>query len=138
VVDNGEELIQGGLCFIEQVPGVGRRIVRNVTTHLTSNNTAYTEASVNEAVNYAVYELRAALEPIVGRRGNLTNVLAAKAAAAAKLAQLVNEGVITNWRALSLELVVDVLQVSVEIAPVIPINFIQTTVYLNTLPISAT
>ena len=137
-VENGEELILSGLCFLEEVPSIGRRIVRNVTTHLSTSNIAYTEASVNEAVNYAVYELRSELESMVGRRGTLSNVNVLKSIASNKLTQLLNEGIIVNWRALAITLNVDVMEVSVEIAPVIPINFIRSTIYLNTIPQVAT
>lgn len=137
-VENGEELIQSGLCFIEEVPSIGRRFVRNVTTYLTSNNIAYTEASVNEAVNYAVYEFRSELESMVGRRGTQSNVNALRGIAANKLSQLLNEGIIVAWRALSVTLNVDVMEVSVELAPVIPVNFVRSTIYLNTLPQVAT
>jgi len=137
-VENGEELIQSGLCFLEEVPNIGRRFVRNVTTYLTSNNIAYTEASVNEAVNYAVYEFRSSLEAMVGRQGTQSNVNALRGIAASKLTQLLNEGIIVAWRALSVSLNVDVMEVSVELAPVIPVNFIRSTIYLNTLPQVAT
>lgn len=137
-VENGEELIQGGLCFLEEVPSLGRRFVRNVTTYLTSNNIAYTEASVNEAVNYAVYEFRSELESMVGRRGTQSNVNALRGIAANKLSQLLNEGIIVAWRALTVTLNVDVMEVSVELAPVVPVNFVRSTIYLNTLPQVAT
>jgi hypothetical protein len=112
--------------------------VRNVTTYLTSNNIAYTEASVNEAVNYAVYEFRSELESIVGRRGTQSNINALRGIAANKLSQLLNEGIIVAWRALNISLNVDVVEVSVELAPVIPVNFVRSTIYLNTLPQVAT
>jgi hypothetical protein len=137
-VEDGEELIQSGLCFIEEVPSIGRRFVRNVTTYLTSNNIAYTEASVNEAVNYAVFEFRSTLEAMVGRRGTQSNVNALRGIASNKLSQLLNEGIIVAWRALSVTLNVDVMEVSVELAPVIPVNFVRSTIYLNTLPQTAT
>lgn len=132
-VDDAEELIQAGLVFAEDTDGMGRRVVRNVTTHLSSDNIAFTEGSVNEAVNYAVYEFRTALEVAVGKRGFAGTVSATRSVAIGKLDALVGELVITAYRSLDMELIADVLDVSVELAPVIPINFVKTNVHLTTL-----
>jgi hypothetical protein len=131
--DDAEEMITAGLCFAEEIEGVGRRVVRNVTTHLSSNNIAFTEGSVNEAVNYAVYNFRTRLEYAVGRRGFAGTVNATRGIAIGALGLLVDSLVITGYRSLDLELLVDVLDVSVELAPVIPINFVRTNVHLVTL-----
>lgn len=131
--DDAEEMIQAGLCFAEEVEGVGRRVVRNITTHLSSNNIAYIEGSVNAAVNFAVFNFRTNLEFAVGKRGFQGTVNATKGIAITTLGLLVDSLVITGYRSLDLELLVDVLDVSVELAPVIPINFVRTTVHLVTL-----
>jgi hypothetical protein len=131
--DDAEEMIQAGACFLENIDGVGRRWVRNVTTHLSSNNIAFIEGSVNEAVNFAVFNFRTAMEAAVGKRGFLGTVNAAKGTAIGILGQLVDAGAVVTYRGLDLELIVDVLEVSVELAPVIPINFVKTTVHLVTV-----
>jgi len=136
-VDDAEELIQSGLCFLENVSGVGRRWVRNITTHLSSNNLAYIEGSVNEAVNYAVYNLRTELEFAVGKKGFAGTINAAASVARGILESLIREGIIVAYRSLNIELITDVMEVSVEIAPVLPINFILTTVHLITIPQTA-
>lgn len=132
--DDTEEMIQAGLCFMEHVEGVGRRVVRNITTHLMSNNLAYIEGSVNEAVNYSVYTFRTAMEMAVGKKGFAGTVNAATGVSVNILGLLIDEGIMTAYRSLNFELLVDVLEVSLEIAPVIPINFVKTTVHLVTIP----
>lgn len=132
--DDTEEMIQAGLCFMENVEGVGRRVVRNITTHLTTNNLAYIEGSVNEAVNYCVYTFRNAMELAVGQKGYTGTLNAAKGTAVNILGLLVDEGIAVAYRSLNMELLTDVLEVSVELAPVIPINFVKNTVHLVTIP----
>jgi len=131
--DDSEEMIAAGLCFLENVEGVGRRVVRNITTHLTTNNIAFTEGSVNEATNFAVYNLRTNLEIAVGKKGFAGTINATKGVAVNTLGLLIDEQVLVAWRSLNIELVVDVLNVEVEMAPVIPINFVATTVHLVTI-----
>lgn len=136
-IDDSEEMIQAGLVFMENVEGVGRRFVRNVTTFLQTNNIAFTEGSVNEAVNFSTFNFRSNLEIAVGARGFAGTLNAAKSVAINTLGLLVDAGAITAYRALFLELIVDVLEVSVEIAPIIPINFVKSTVHLVTIQQSA-
>lgn len=131
--DDAEELIQAGLVFAENIEGAGRRVVRNVTTHLTSNNLAFTEGSVNEAVNYSVYTFRGNMEYAVGRKGFAGTVNAGKSIAIGTLGLLVDATVLVAYRSLFIELIVDVMEVSCEIAPVIPINFVKNTIHLVTI-----
>lgn len=131
--DDAEEMINAGICFAQEVEGVGRRVVRNVTTHLSSNNIAFVEGSVNEAVNFAVFNFRTTLEAAVGKRGFAGTVNATKGIAITTLGLLVDSLVITGYRSLDLELLTDVLEIGVEMAPVIPINFVKTNVHLVTL-----
>ncbi|OGO08143.1 MAG: hypothetical protein A2Y61_00210 [Chloroflexi bacterium RBG_13_60_13] len=131
--DDSEEMLAAGLCFLENVEGVGRRFVRNITTHLSSSNLAFIEGSVNEAVNFATKALRNNLEMAVGKKGFAGTVNAVKGVAVNTLGLLIDNQALVAWRALQIELVADVLSVAVEIAPVIPINFVATTVHLITL-----
>lgn len=129
-VDDAEEMIQSGLCFMEEVEGIGRRWVRNVTTHLSSSNIAFTEGSVNEATNFATFNFRTNMEVSVGRKGFSGTINAAKSVALATLGALVDQQILVAFRSLDIQLVVDVLEVAVEIAPVIPINFVRNTLHL--------
>lgn len=131
--DDAEEMVQAGLMFLESVEGVGRRYVRNITTHLSSNNIAFIEGSVNEAVNFAVFNFRTNLEFAVGRKGFAGTINATKSIAVGTLGLLVDAQVLVTWRSLQIDLIVDVMEVGVEIAPVIPINFVKSTVHLVTV-----
>lgn len=135
--DDAEEMIQAGLCFMEAVEGKGIRIVRNITTHLSSSNIAYTEGSVNEAVNYSVYSFRTALETQVGKKGFSGTINSVLSIGGNILALLIGDEVIVAYRSLAAELIVDVMECSLELAPVIPLNFIKTTIHLVTIRQSA-
>lgn len=129
-IDDAETLIERGLLFMEDVESVGRRFVRNVTTDVSSTNIAFTEASVNEAVNFAVFNFRTNLELAVGRQGFSGTVNATKSVGQNTLGLLVDTGVLTSYRNLDVSLLLDVLDVSVEIAPVIPVNFVRSVLHL--------
>lgn len=129
-VDDAEELIEDGLVFLEEIDNIGRRWVRNVTTNVSSSNIAFTEGSVNEAINFAVFNFRTNLEFAVGRLGFAGTVNATKGIAINTLGLLVDTTVITQFRSLQITLSLDVLDVSVEIAPVIPINFVRNVLHL--------
>jgi hypothetical protein len=132
-VDDADEMIEMGLMFAEMVDGVGRRWVRNVTTHLTTSNIAYTEGSVNEAVNYTAYNFRTAMEAAVGKKGFAGTIQAAEGVAVGILTLLMDSA-LTAWRSLDIDLELDVLEVSVETAPVIPVNFVKNTIHLIATP----
>jgi hypothetical protein len=137
VVNDANELIENGVCVLEKVPNIGYRWLRNNTTHLADNNLAYCEASVNEAVNFAVYELRKSLETIVGKKGFSGTVNAALGVCVGILGELVAVGAITSYKNLTIELADDVMTVDVEIAPIVPVNFIKTTLHLVSASFSA-
>jgi len=135
--DDAEEMIKAGLWFMEVVDETGvRRVKRNVTTHLSTSNIAYTEGSVNEAVNYSVYNFRTTMEAFVGKSGFAGTVNAAKGKAVNVLGLLIGVS-LTAWRSLDIQLILDVLEIAVEISPVIPINFVQSTIHLVAIPQSA-
>jgi hypothetical protein len=132
-VDDAEEMVQAGLCFLENVQGVGRRVVRNITTHRSTSNLAFIEGSVNEAVNHSAYNFRTNMEFAVGRKGFAGTITAGKGVAVGTLGLLVDEEILVAWRALDLELLLDVMEVSVELSPVLPINFVKNTIHLVTI-----
>ena len=134
-VDDADEMIEMGLLFAEMVDGVGRRWVRNVTTHLTTSNMAYTEGSVNEAANYISYNFRTQMEWAVGKKGFAGTVQAAKGVAIGILDLLMGTAM-TSWRSLELDLTLDVIECSVETAPVIPVNFVKNTIHLIAVPLT--
>jgi len=130
VEDDIEEMIDAGVMVAEKVDGVGIRWVRSVTTHLADDNVVFTEMSANESANTAVFELRTALEALIGQRGLGGTVGVIKSLAHGVLSRLIDDEIIVAFRALQVEQIGDVFPVSVEVAPVLPINFIPITVHL--------
>lgn len=130
VIDDGDDLIQSGLMVIEKVPNRGFRWLRSITTHLIDDNVAYVERSTNKAVNFAIKEFRRRMEVFVGKPGFAGTLNAIKAAALQVLGELIALNVITAWQNLTLELAADVVDVDVEIAPIVPVNFIHSTLHL--------
>ena len=136
-IDDAEEMVNSGLCFMEAVDGVGRRFVRNVTTYLQDANLAFIEGSVNEAVNFFAFNFRTNMEFAVGKKGFAGTVNAGRAVAINTLGLLVDTEILVAYQALSVELFNDVMEVEVEGAPVIPINFVKNTIHLVTIRQSA-
>lgn len=127
---DAEEMLEAGLMFVENRDGVGRRWVRNITSYRVDSNLAYTEASVNHAVNIASFEYRQTMETGVGRRGFAGTVNALLGLGKGTASNLIREGTLTAAQNFNAELVLDVMEHSVELAPIIPINFIPTTIHL--------
>jgi hypothetical protein len=73
------------------------------------------------------------MEFAVGKRGFAGTINAVKGVAMSTLGLLVDSLVLVSWRSLGVELAADVLDVEVEIAPVIPVNFVKNTVHLVTI-----
>ena len=132
-----EEMLAAGLMFAETIDGLGVRWVRSITSYLTDSNLARTEKSVNHAANIAVYEFRTRMERMVGRAGFAGTANAAKSLAIGVLGQLLDEGIITAHRSLSVRLLGDTLEVEVEIAPTVGINFVKNTIHLVAAPQAA-
>jgi hypothetical protein len=127
--DDANEMIEMGLLFVEQIDGVGYRWKRNITTMVSSNNIAYTEAEVNEAMNYSVYNFRTRMEWAVGRKGFDGTIQAADGVARNVLTDLTGLS-LTSWRSLDIDLTLQVLEVSVEMAPVMSVVFVENTIHL--------
>lgn len=136
-ITNAEEMIAAGLVVLEDVPVIGRRIVRSVTTNASASNLAFNESSVNQAVNFAVRTLRDDLENLVGQPGFRGTLGALFSRAKNRLNFLVSQNVLVSWKNLQGVLVLDQAQVTVDVAPVLPINFVPITVNLFTAPIAA-
>ena len=135
LVDNKEEMILAGLLFLENKTNVGIRWVRNVTTWTTDNNSAYSDGGVRNALNYAVYNLREAVDFAIGLDNFAGTSNAIVAVASQQLRTLIAENVITAYRALSATAdpaAPDSLLLNVQLAPTQPINFVKFTISLAT------
>lgn len=130
VEDNGDELIDAGLMMLEKVDNIGIRWLRSITTYLADDNAVFTELSANESANNAVFRLRTGLDRRIGSRGLRGTVAALKSLANDELGRMRDEDSIVAYRNLQVEQIGDVFPVSVEIAPVLPVNFIPITVHL--------
>lgn len=137
VEDDAEELIQAGLMMAEKTDTFGVRWVRSITTHLADDNVVFGEVSANYAANTAVFEFRRRLELKIGQRGLAGSVASIKGLANAVAQELVDDQIIVAYRALQVEQVGDVFPVSIEMAPVLPINFIPATIHLVSVRIAA-
>jgi len=137
VEDNVESLIDAGLMMFEKVDGVGIRCIRSITGHLADDNLVFSEMSANESANTAVFELRRSLELKIGQRALAGTAAAIKGLANDVLSRLIDDEIIVAFRALQVEQIGDVFPVSVEIAPVVPVNFIPITVHLVALRTAA-
>lgn len=136
-LDDGDEMILAGLHFMQLEEGRGYAVVRNVTAHLADSNLVYIEASMNQAVNYATYEIRTRMQAIVGKKGFARTINAAKAAADGVLEALVREEIIAAYQKPTFELTLDVLRMDCGISVIAPINFVPITVNLKPLSITA-
>jgi len=104
--------------------------VRSLTTYIADDNVVFSEMSANESANTAVFRLRTNLDRRIGSRGLRGTVAAIKSLANDELSRMRDEEIIVDFRNLQVEQVGDVFPVSVEIAPVLPVNFIPITVHL--------
>jgi hypothetical protein len=130
VEDDAEEMIDAGLMMAEKVDGIGIRFVRSVTTHLDDDNVVFTEMSANESANTAIFELRRQLDLRIGQRGLSGSLASIKGLVYDTLERLVKDEIIVAYKSVSVEQIGDTFPVSVEIAPILPINFIPVTVHL--------
>lgn len=133
VEDDASALIDRGLMIMEKVDGIGIRTIRSVTGHLADDNPVFTEYSANESMITSIFRLRNALEQKIGGRGLPGTVGALLALATAELGRQKDEEIIFDYKSLQIEQIGDVFPVSVEIAPILGVNFIVCTIHL-TLP----
>ncbi len=137
IEDDADALIDAGAMVSERADGIGVRWIRSITTHLDDDNVVFCEMSANAAANTAIFELRRRLELKIGQRGLRGTVAVIKSIAFAELEELVRDDIIVAFKSLTVEQIGDTFPVSVQIAPVLPINFIPTTVHLVALRVAA-
>lgn len=143
------ELILAGVLFAETIDGLGTRWVRDLTTYVQSDNLAYSEGSVRDAVRYVAYGLRTMLvNKFTGRKGTPVTAESAKDAAGSYLELLRGERIIVDstdpttgatiyaYHNLKVTISGDVLKVNVGVFPVPGINFILNDIFLQ-LPTQA-
>jgi hypothetical protein len=123
-VDDAAEAIEGGLLFMQRIDRRGIKIVRNVTTYQQDSNPAYSEAAVNQAINYTVFNIRSVVEDQIGKKATLGTANAIKGLIVRQLDALMRDNIITGYKAPIVVIEGDIAYVTLEIQPVEGVNFI--------------
>jgi hypothetical protein len=131
-VDNADALIAAGALITQRVDGIGTRFVRDITSYLQDSNLAFVEGSVNASLNYVAYTLRTTVEFAVGRPGFAGTKSAVQTATIAALALMVQNAILASYTKPEVTPVNDQFQVSVQVAPNLPVNFIAITLNVST------
>lgn len=135
---SAEEMIEMGLMLVRFDQERGFVWERSITTSR-ENNAAFTELSTNESVNVSTKTARRAVENRIGDRlfAGLAGVI--KSLIAAELQRQIESGIIKSFNAASIVVkdIGDGFDVSYEIAPLEPVNFIRITAHIKRSPVSA-
>lgn len=135
--DNAEQLLLAGALFFENKPGIPRRLVRDVTSNVGSDNLAYTDGGLNRIVNFVTREVRRDIDAFTGAAGNSSTAAAIIGRARKKLTTFVNnDQILRAFKNLALVITNDTAALVFSIAPSDPINFIPTTIYLYDAPVT--
>jgi len=123
------QLIDNGVCVIERVGG-GLKVVQGVTTWVADDNYNRKEISVRLATNYIAKNCRENLKQFVGRKNSPQMLQIIRGSLIQVLRELENNEIIVGtptypaYRNLTLTATGDVVYVSFECSPVLPINYI--------------
>lgn len=132
-------LIEGGVLCVENTQS-GYKVVKSITTWLINDNYNRVEVSVGDALDFTVRNLRNALDALRGEKGTPINMARAVSLAETQCSQLaqpepIGPGVLVGdaqnppFKNIKAVLNGDVLGVSLQVSPVIPINYIPITVF---------
>lgn len=119
--------IRRGLVIFADPSNIGLRVERSVTTWMKDDNPIYSEVSANESMNNCIREVRAALQAQIGSRITSAKVGDVKRVAQNTLNNLKKNGLIANFRDLSVSLEGDAANVVFSVAAIEPLNFITVT-----------
>lgn len=137
-----DALINRGVLCLARSPRGGVRVVKAITTWLNDRRFNRVEISTGRALDFVTRSVREALEDFVGRRGNVTTLLAARETVDSTLRILSSEapigpGVLAGdaqhppYRNIVCTIDGDVLTATFECSPVIPINYVLVTVHAS-------
>lgn len=132
-------LINGGVLCVEDTPS-GYKVVKSITTWLTNDNYNRVEVSTGVALDFTARNVREALDVLRGEKGNSILLSRAVSIAESTLRELsraepegpgVLAGDATNppYKGITAKLEGDVVRVDFQCSPVIPANYILTTIY---------
>ena len=125
--DDAGLAIRRGLVIFADPSSTGLRVERSVTTWLRDDNPVYSEVSANESVNQSIRLLREALEAQIGTRVTSARRAAVEKVAEKALIEQKRNGVIKNFKDLTVLLEGDTANVIYSLAAVEPLNFITVT-----------
>lgn len=132
-------LITGGVLCIED-SATGYRVVKSVTTWLNNSNYNRVEISVGVALDFVSRAIRNTLDGLKGAKANPQTLAEAVSRADTVLRELsvaepIGPGVLAGdeanppFRGLTASIAGDVLQVTFQCSPVIPVNYIPVSIY---------
>lgn len=139
-----DALITGGVLCVEETE-TGFRVVKSISTWLNNDNYNRVEQSTGAAVDFAIRNVRNALEGIKGGKGNVLTLAEAYTRVDTTLRELakpepVGPGVLAGdaenpaYKNITLSLEGDVLRVEFQCSPVIPVNYVS--VVMHAVPFS--
>jgi len=135
-VDDGEELLAAGLLFLGR-DHLGQRWERSITTYLQADNPILTELTAMESCGESIKDLRRHLEQVIGSANADVSAASLAGLASARLDRQKSRqdlGLIRDWRNLSVEDLGDAYDVSYEVAPIEPVNFVRFTAHAVRIP----
>lgn len=134
-----DEMINAGVLCLEDTEQ-GYKVVKSISTWLINNNYNRVEQSTGVAVDFVVRNVRQALDVLRGQKGNplvLSRAVSITESTLRELARAEPQGpgvIVGNaenpaYRNIRASLEGDVLRVEYECSPVIPVNYVLTTVF---------
>jgi hypothetical protein len=125
-----EKLIQNRVLAVEKREGY--RIVKGITT---STNSAWHQITTRRIVDYAIYGVRSACNPYIGKLNNERVRNAMKATLDAFLTRMTNDEALISYElevtATRAEQIAGVVQVTMVLRPTFSIDFIKVNMYLG-------
>lgn len=132
-------LIKGGVLCLENTPN-GYKVVKSITTWLTTTSYNRVEVSVGVAVDFIARNVREALDQLRGQKANQVNLARAVSITESTLRELarpepqgpgVLAGDVDNppYSGITATLEGDVLRVEFQCSPVLPINYVLVSIY---------
>lgn len=134
-----DELITAGILCLEDTEE-GYKIVKSISTWLVNDNYNRVEQSTGTALDFVVRNVRQALRALVGAKGNplvLSRAVSITESTLRELARqepqgpgvLAGDAINPPYRNIKATLEGDVLRVEFQCSPVIPVNYVLTTVF---------
>ena len=134
-----DELIRAGILCLEDTEE-GYKIVKSISTWLVNDNYNRVEQSTGTALDFVVRNVRQALRVLVGAKGNplvLSRAISITESTLRELARqepqgpgvLAGDAINPPYKNIKASLDGDVLRVEFQCSPVIPVNYVLTTVF---------